>query len=85
MDWMQSLDAVSTICAYRSQAEHTRDQAFELARQQLATGKPPEEVLKQLAHTLTNKLIHTPTTQLRLAGAEGRADVLDCSAALIRS
>ncbi|MHB8471701.1 MAG: glutamyl-tRNA reductase [Gammaproteobacteria bacterium] len=79
MDWMQSLDAVSTICAYRSHAEHTRDQAFELARQQLAAGKPPEEVLKQLAHTLTNKLIHTPTTQLRLAGAEGRADVLDAA------
>lgn len=79
MDWIQSLDAVSTICAYRSRAERTRDQALELARQQLASGKPAEEVLKQLAHTLTNKLIHTPTTQLRLAGAEGRADVLDAA------
>jgi glutamyl-tRNA reductase len=79
MDWVQSLDAVSTIRAYRGQAEQLRDQALELARQQLGSGRNPEEVLKQLANTLTNKLIHTPTAQLRLAGAEGRADLLDAA------
>ncbi len=79
MDWIQSLDAVSTIRAYRQQAEQLRDQACELAVQQLAAGKPPEEVLKLLAHTLTNKLLHTPTAQLRQAGASGRADLLEAA------
>ncbi len=79
MDWMQSLDAVSTIRAYRQQAEQLRDQVYELACQQLAAGKPPEEALKLLAHTLTNKLLHTPTAQLRQAGAAGRADLLDAA------
>ena len=79
MDWVQSLDAVATIRAFRGQAEQLREQAYEQARAQLAAGKNPEEVLKLLAHTLTNKFLHTPSAQLRQAGAEGRADLLEAA------
>jgi len=33
-------------------------------------------VLAQMARTLTNKLIHCPSTHLRQAGFEGRSEVL---------
>ncbi len=36
----------------------------------------PEKALRFLANTLTNKLIHTPTSELRRAGAEGRVDAI---------
>ncbi|MCK5356231.1 MAG: glutamyl-tRNA reductase, partial [Methyloprofundus sp.] len=35
-----------------------------------------EEVIQQLAHTLTNKLIHTPCTQLRKASENERHDLI---------
>ena len=43
----------------------------------LTGGKDPEQVVKQLAYGLTNKLIHAPTVGIRGASADGRADVLD--------
>ncbi|MGB5733773.1 MAG: glutamyl-tRNA reductase [Thiohalocapsa sp.] len=76
MAWMRSLDALSLIQDYRSRAEHTRDAMVERAQRQLAAGKPAEEVICQLAHTLTNKLLHSPSVRLRRAGREGHSDLL---------
>lgn len=74
--WIRSRDAVPTIRAFRSQAEQLRDQVLEKARQQLLQGKDAEEILDYLANTLTNKLLHGPSTSLRQAGYEGRTDLL---------
>jgi glutamyl-tRNA reductase len=76
MAWMRSLDALSLIQDYRSRAEHTRDAMVERAQRQLAAGKPADEVICQLAHTLTNKLLHSPSVRLRRAGREGQSDLL---------
>ncbi|MFO7604455.1 MAG: glutamyl-tRNA reductase [Gammaproteobacteria bacterium] len=72
MGWLRSLQAVDSICQYREQAESLRDEALALAQRQLASGKDPQEVMAELARGLTNKLIHTPTSQMKQAAHEGR-------------
>ena len=76
MGWMKSLDAVDAIRGLRTQAETTRNEVMEKARQMLAAGKPAEEVMQYLAHTLTNKLLHCPSANLRQAGYHGRRDII---------
>ncbi len=76
MDWLNSLDAVSTICALRDQANDIHQDVLNEARQKLRAGADPEKILQELSHSLTNKMIHLPTTQLRLAGTEGRKELL---------
>ena len=72
----RSLDVVSTLKAYRSQAEVLRDSELEKAMRQLENGSRPEEVLCNLARGLTNKLIHTPSVQMKKASAEGRSEMI---------
>lgn len=72
MGWLRSLEAVDSIVQYRSQAEQLRDEALVQAQRQLASGKDANEVMAELARTLTNKLIHTPTSQMKQAAHEGR-------------
>jgi len=79
MGWMQSLDSVSTIRAYREQAERVRDEEIEKARRMLERGMPAAEVLQSLARGLTNKLTHTPSAQMKQAGFDGRNELLDAA------
>ncbi len=51
----------------RAFGDSTRDELLAKARQQLSNGKPADEVLEQLAHALTNRLLHPPTAALREA------------------
>jgi len=46
------------------------------ALQRLNKGDAPADVLTSLANQLTNKIIHTPSIQLKQASAEGREDML---------
>jgi glutamyl-tRNA reductase len=48
-----------------------------LAQRQLVAGKDPEQVMNELARTLTNKLVHEPCVQINRAAYDGREDVLD--------
>ena len=59
----------------RAHGESTRDDVLAKARQQLANGRDPEEILGFLAHTLTNRLLHPPTAALREAALSGDADL----------
>ncbi len=59
----------------RAHGESTRDEVLAKARQQLANGRDPEEILGFLAHTLTNRLLHPPTAALREAALSGDADL----------
>lgn len=79
MGWLKSLDAVSTIRAYRDAAEQFRAVELEKAQRLLATGADPAKVLEQLAHNLTNKLTHQPSTQIRQAGYDGRIELIDAA------
>ncbi len=84
MGWLRSLDAVSIIQNYRGQAESIRDEVLDRALRQLNNGKDPEEVLQYLAHTLTNKILHTPSTQIRQAGFQGQQSLLKAADALLK-
>jgi glutamyl-tRNA reductase len=84
MGWLRSLDAVGMIQDYRRQAERMRDEVLERALKQMQSGKPPEESLRFLAHTLTNKLLHTPSTQIRQAGFEGQSEILEAANTLFQ-
>ena len=77
MGWLRSLEGVDTIRAFREQAEHKRDEQLAAAQKQLAAGKDPEQVINDLARTLTNKLIHEPSVQLNQAAHSGRKEILD--------
>jgi len=79
MAWLRSLDAAGLIQDYRQRSEELRDEVLARARRQLDAGKPPAEVLNFLAHTLTNKLLHAPSSRLRQAARDGDAVILDAA------
>ena len=73
----RGLDAVGTVRDYRSQAERLRDQELERALKSLRGGADPEDVLAQFGRSLTNKLVHGPSIEMRRAGEEGHHELLD--------
>ncbi len=77
MGWLRSLKGVDTIRAFREQAEQKRDEQLAQAHKQLAAGKDPQQVMNDLARSLTNKLIHEPSAQLNQAAYSGRKELLD--------
>ncbi len=79
MSWLNSLDAVSTIRALRGQAEQIQEEVILSGLSKLRNGADPETILKETARTLTNKLIHSPSSQLRSASAENREDLLQAA------
>ena len=79
MGWLRSLDSVDSIRSFRSQSELTRDACVKQAERQLAAGKDPQEVMNELARSLTNKLIHEPTVQMNQAAFEGRKNILEAA------
>jgi glutamyl-tRNA reductase len=80
---LRSRDAVDTVKAFRSKAEQMRDAEIEKALRALERGEPVEQVLNTLARSLTNKLIHNPTIELRRASAEGKPEVLELARELL--
>ncbi len=76
LTWLRAQNAQSLIKDYRSQAEVVRDDALQKALASFNNGISAEVALQRLAHTLTNKLIHTPSTQLRVAAENERHDLL---------
>ncbi len=74
--WLRAQNAQTLIKDYRSQAEMFRDEALQKALLSLNNGVSAEMALQRLAHTLTNKLIHTPSTQIRVAAENERHDLL---------
>jgi len=74
--WLRAQGAQSTIRDYRLSAEQIRDEALQKALLSLKNGASAEETLNRLAHTLTNKLIHTPSTQIRTAAENERHDLI---------
>jgi len=76
MGWWRALELHNPVSDLRRTAETSRDDVLAKARVLLARGKSPEEVLDFLAHTLTNKLLHAPSANLRAAALRGDAELL---------
>ena len=77
--WLRAQSAQTLIKDYRLQAELFRDDALQKALTSLNNGLPADIALQRLAYTLTNKLIHTPSTQIRVAAENERHDLLSAA------
>lgn len=75
--------SVAAIKSYRQYAEDLRDEVLQKALQDLNGGADAEQVVRQMANSLTNKLLHTPTKQLKQAGEEGQYELLELSQQLL--
>jgi len=73
---IRSLNAVSTLKAFRNKAEDIRLAELEKALKALEKGESAKEVMDNLARNITNKLIHSPTVKMKIASGEGRDDSL---------
>jgi len=72
---LRSLNAVATLRAFRGKAEKIREQELGKALKALERGGEPGQVLENLAKSITNKLIHSPSVQMKKASAEGRDEL----------
>lgn len=81
--WLRGQGVVDTVRAYRNKAEIQRDEVLEKAQKMLEQDKPTEEILKYIAHTLTNKLTHEPTEALHMAGKKGKNELIDAARILL--
>lgn len=82
MAWWRGSTRQDTLKSLRTRSEAMRDAALARAKEQLAAGHDPQMVLERLAHGLTNKLLHAPTTGLRRAAHAGDAHLLAAAARL---
>ena len=71
--WLESRDVGDTIRRIRAKARLQRDEVLERARKRLANGEDPEAVMAFVADTLSNKLLHAPSAQMRKADAVEQA------------
>ncbi len=83
MGWLRAQTVVDLIRIYRERSERTRDSVLRKAKHRIAQGQPPEAVLEYLAETLTNKLIHEPTTALDHAARDSHREVIDAAYELL--
>lgn len=76
MNWLESLSDLNLVKIFRRQVDQVRQQELDKAKQMLSQGNDPEKVLERLAYSLSNKLMHEPTVQMRQASLSGRKEVL---------
>jgi len=85
MGWWRALDLRNPVTGLRKHAEANRDEVLAKAQAMLARGRPADEVMTFLANTLTNKLLHAPSANLRAAALRGDADLLRAAERLFES
>jgi glutamyl-tRNA reductase len=76
MGWLRAMDGQGPIQKIRAEAERSRDDVLEKARAMLSSGRDPTEALNFLANTLTNKLLHAPSSNLRAAALRGDTELM---------
>lgn len=76
MQRLRELEAVDVLRSFRRQGEEISAEELQKALRSLNSGTPAEDVLAQLARGLTNKLLHTPSVQLKRLSADGRHEAL---------
>lgn len=73
----RSRSAIDLMVRFRKHHEEIKEAELEKALQKLHKGEDPEKVLATLANQLTNKIIHTPSIQLKQASADGHEEIID--------
>ena len=82
MAWMRGRRVSSLIVRVRESAAAAKDDVLDKARRRLESGEPADEVIEFVARTLTNKLLHAPSTGIREAGARDRGDIVEAARVL---
>ncbi|MES2606183.1 MAG: glutamyl-tRNA reductase [Pseudomonadota bacterium] len=72
----RGLGIVATLRNFREKAEQQRDVELDKAIKALERGADPKEVVRELARLLTNKLIHSPSVQMKKASADGHYELI---------
>jgi len=80
--WLRTQDAVPTIRAIRDKAEVESNHLLEKALKQLNQGQPADQVLNDFARTLTKKLLHEPSRQLRQSGFDANNNLIEAARSL---
>jgi glutamyl-tRNA reductase len=81
--WLQAQDQVQLIQNYRTKLNDAKQETLKKAQKMLAKGKSAEEALEFLAHTLTNKLAHQPTSTMNKAAHQGDLKLLQAASKLL--
>ena len=79
MGWLRAQDKIQLIKSYRTKISTIQNETLEKATKLLNNGSSPEEALKFLAHTLTNKLAHDATVAMNKAAHSGDHKLLEAS------
>ncbi len=74
--WWQASEKIDALRQLRQRGEAERDAVLARAQAMLAQGRSPEQALQFLANTLTSKLLHAPSANLRAAALRGDSDLL---------
>ncbi len=82
MAWRRALELGNPVLDLRRRAEVERDAVLAKARALIERGKSPEDALAFLANTLTNKLLHAPSANLRAASLRGDLDLIHAAGRL---
>ena len=76
MRWLNSARAAVYLKNLHKHARMNSDELAAKALRKIRAGQDPEQVVKQLANTLTNRILHLPSTRLRQAAEEQDDELL---------
>jgi glutamyl-tRNA reductase len=76
MRWLYGIRAARSLKKIRAQSHLHEVDLVEKALKRLQAGQDPEQILAQLANTLTNRILHEPTLRLRKAAEEQKYEIL---------
>lgn len=79
---LRTLSVVDTLRSFRQKAEAIRDAELDRALKSLDKGDDARRIMENLARLLTNKLIHSPSVQLKQAAADGHMELIDLASRL---
>jgi glutamyl-tRNA reductase len=84
IQWYTTLNPATMIRSFREHMLDVQQQELERSYKLLNQGVDPKIVLDRLAYSLTNKILHRPSVQIRQAGLDGRQAFLDMVQELFR-
>jgi len=76
MRWLNSARAAVYLKNLHKHARENSDELVEKALRKIRAGQDPEQVVQKLAHTLTKRILHLPSTRLRQAAEEQDDELL---------
>ncbi|MCY4045783.1 MAG: glutamyl-tRNA reductase [Cellvibrionales bacterium] len=79
---VRKVRVIPAIKAFRYQSETIRDETLEKAMTALSNGEAPESVLHGMAWLLTNRLIHKPSHNIKVAAEKGDRSAIESFTAL---